>query len=143
MQGTRTHAEQEAIYEQGRTEAGRIITNARPGDSYHQYGLAADVVPIAYKGLPDWNPLGADWATIGAIGEGLGLTWGGRWSKPDKPHFQLTAAPLAELKAYWEKFKQVMPVEITPTMGGAAIIVLIALVWFFVVRPRMHDTGML
>lgn len=120
-----------------------MVTNAKPGDSYHQYGLAVDVVPTAYKSMPDWNPTGPYWVRIGVIGEGLGLTWGGRWAKSDKPHFQLTAAPLSELKAYWEKFKQVMPVEITPATGGIVAILVIAAVFYFVVRPQMVKAGML
>jgi len=122
---------------------GPVVTAAAPGDSFHQYGLAVDVVPVAYKGLKDWNPSGEAWARIGAIGESLGLTWGGRWSKPDKPHFHLEAAPLSELKAYWEKFKKIMPVEITPTSGAAAVIIVIALAWWFFLKPQMERSGML
>lgn len=142
VQGTRTHAEQADIYNDGRTEPGRVVTNAKPGDSYHQYGLAVDVVPVAYKNMKDWNPEGPYWAKIGAIGKGLGLTWGGSWPKPDKPHFQLTAAPLAELKAYWEKFKQVMPIEITPTVAGGAIILLIGLVIVMFYEPLKEKLGL-
>lgn len=133
---------QQAIYEQGRTAPGKVVTNAKPGDSFHNYGLAFDVVPRAYKSQPDWNPSGEAWGKIGVIGKRLGLVWGGDWTKPDKPHFHLEAAPLAELKAYWEKFKKVMPVEITPTTGGAAIILLIAAIWFLVVQPRLTKAGM-
>ena len=118
------------------------MTNAKPGDSYHQYGLAIDVVPRAYKSMPDWNPSGPQWEAIGRLGEGLGLTWGGRWSKPDKPHFQLTAAPLAELKAYWDKFKEVMPVTITPTIAGSVVIavILLVVVWFY--QPLRDKLGL-
>lgn len=131
------------MYEQGRSEPGAIVTNAKPGDSYHQYGLAFDAVPAAYRTLPNWNPTGKDWQTIGAIGRSLGLEWGGDWVKKDFPHFQLAAAPIAELKAYWEKFKQVMPIEITPTSGGLAIIVLIGAIWLFFVRPQLSRSGLL
>lgn len=139
VQGTRTFAEQQTVYDQGRTTPGAVVTNAKPGDSYHQYGLAFDVVPTAYKNLPDWNPTGPLWSRIGAIGQGLGLEWGGSWTKKDLPHFQLTAAPLSELKAYWDKFKAIMPIEITPTVGGGIIILAIAAVWFFFIRPKMDS----
>ena len=144
-QGTRTFAEQQRIYDQGRSAPGAVVTQAKPGDSYHQYGLAFDVVPTAYKSLPDWNPGGPFWATIGAIGKSLGLEWGGDWRTPDQPHFQIpsSVAPLAELKAYWEKFKAVMPVSITPTTGGTAIILLLVAVWFVVIQPRLTKAGML
>lgn len=143
MVGARSFETQAATYAQGRSTPGPVVTNAKPGDSYHQYGLAVDVVPTVYKGLPDWNPGGPLWAQIGAIGERAGLTWGGRWSTPDKPHFEFRAAPLAELKAYWEKFKQIMPVTITPTTGGLTIILLIGAVWFFFVKPQLERHGMI
>lgn len=65
---------------------GRMVTNARPGQSYHNYGLAIDVAPIA-GGQVVWD---IDWAFVGRIGESLGFEWGGRWQHPDRPHFQLT-----------------------------------------------------
>jgi hypothetical protein len=69
------------------------------------------------------------------------LTWGGRWSNPDKPHFELRAAPLSELKRYWEKFAKVMPVTIEPTIGAFGIILLIALGYFFFLRPMLARRG--
>ncbi|MGH9932316.1 MAG: M15 family metallopeptidase [Pyrinomonadaceae bacterium] len=141
VQGTRTFSEQQAVYDQGRTTPGAVVTKARPGDSFHQYGLAFDVAPVAYKNLPDWNPSGPAWLVIGQIGEGLGLHWGGRWSTPDAPHFELHAAPLSELKAYWEKFKTVMPITIEPTIGAFGIIMLIAAVYFMWLRPLMARRG--
>lgn len=143
VQGTRTFAQQQAVYDQGRSTPGAIVTKARPGDSYHQYGLALDIVPQAYESLPEWNPDGPYWAQIGAIGKSLGLTWGGDWHTPDRPHFELEAAPLSELKDYWNKFQSIMPIEVTPTTGGAAIILMIAAIWFLFVRPRLHGSGML
>lgn len=136
VQGVRTMEEQRRLYEQGRSAPGRIVTHAEPGDSYHNYGLAFDVVPTAYKSLPDWNPEGPAWETLGRIGESLGLEWGGRWRSKDLPHFQIPSglAPLPELKDYWEKFKRVMPITITPTMGGAAMIVLVLLAGYLFYR---------
>lgn len=131
------------MYAQGRTAPGSIVSYAPPGDSFHQYGLAGDVVPRAYRNLPDWNPSGPLWPKLGAIGKSLGLVWGGDWKKPDRPHFHLPAAPLAELKEYWKKFQAVMPISITPTTGGIAMILLIGAAWFLVVRPMMERRGML
>jgi peptidoglycan L-alanyl-D-glutamate endopeptidase CwlK len=141
VQGTRTFTQQQVVYDQGRTTPGQIVTKARPGDSYHQYGLAFDVVPIAYESAPDWNPSGPYWHTIGEIGESLGLTWGGRWSSPDDPHFELNAAPLAELKAYWEKFQKVMPITIEPTIGAFGIIMVIGLLYMLWLRPMLQRRG--
>lgn len=78
-------AEQDAIYAQGRTKPGKIVTNARGGDSFHNYGLAFDVVEIV-NGTANWN---TRWKEIAEIGLQLGLEWGGNFkSLSDKPHFQ-------------------------------------------------------
>jgi len=45
VSGLRTSSEQEALYAQGRTTPGHIVTNAKAGESMHNYGLAVDVVP--------------------------------------------------------------------------------------------------
>lgn len=84
-QGLRTFEEQNKLYAQGRTTPGKIVTQAKGGQSFHNYGLAIDVIPFV-KGNPDWNT--KLWPEISAIGEGLGFEWGGRWKFVDKPHFQ-------------------------------------------------------
>lgn len=85
--GTRSMDEQTALYNQGRTTPGKIVTNAKAGQSYHNYGLAFDVVEIA-KGQGLWeNPR---WEEIGRMGESFGFDWGGRWRSPDRPHFHKT-----------------------------------------------------
>lgn len=85
-QGTRTNTEQNALYAQGRTASGRIVTNAKDGESYHNYGLAIDVVEIR-GGQAVWN---TNWQGIGNIGIRNGFEWGGNWTAPDRPHFQRT-----------------------------------------------------
>lgn len=68
--------EQAALYAQGRTTKGRIVTNAKPGTSAHNYGLAMDVVPIV-NGKPYWNFTRKDpiWSKVGQIGMAAGLEW--------------------------------------------------------------------
>lgn len=84
--GYRTFEEQQALYDQGRTKPGKIVTKAKPGQSFHNYALAIDVVPIV-NGKADWES--KRWEEIGAIGESVGFEWGGRWTKMlDRPHFQ-------------------------------------------------------
>src|SRR6266850_5242559 len=61
----RSLIEQEALYAQGRTTPGRVVTNAKPGQSAHNFGLAIDVVPIV-NGKPDWNGDHPIWQKIGA-----------------------------------------------------------------------------
>ena len=140
VQGYRSPEAQDVLLTSG---AG--VTNAPGLLSYHNYGLAFDVLPKDYASMKDWNPTGLHWVTLGKIGESLGLEWGGRWSKPDRPHFQIpsAAAPIRELKAYWEKFKKIMPVEIAPAAGAAGVIIAIAIAWIFFIKPALEDRGML
>lgn len=96
-QALRTIADQEALFAQGRTTPGKIVTNARGGSSFHNYGLAWDVVEIK-AGVANWNP---DWKKISAIASRMGIEWGGNFkSIVDKPHFQKTFGnTVAQLRA--------------------------------------------
>jgi peptidoglycan LD-endopeptidase CwlK len=95
----RSPAVQNELYKRGRTllwENGRrvrVVTNAKGGQSFHNYRLALDVVPMR-NGKPVWGTTGADgllWQRVGALGEAAGLEWGGRWrTLKDFPHFQYT-----------------------------------------------------
>jgi hypothetical protein len=76
----RTCAEQAALYEQGRTTPGAIVTNARGCGSYHVLGRAVDI----YVG--SWNC--ADYEALGKYWESLGGTWGGRFALRDCVHFE-------------------------------------------------------
>ena len=90
ISGTRTHAEQDALYAQGRTTGGEIVTNARGGHSNHNFGIAFDIgVFSGNRYLPE-SPL---YKAVGALGMELGLEWGGNWTSiVDQPHFQLRPA---------------------------------------------------
>lgn len=78
-----------ALYNQGRCTPGRIVTNAKPGHSYHNWRCAFDVVPII-NGKAIWND-DTLWNRIGKIGEECGLEWAGRWKTfKEKVHFQYT-----------------------------------------------------
>lgn len=86
----RTVEEQDALYAQGRTKPGNIVTNARGSSysSYHQWGTAFDVYRNDGQGA--YNESGRFFDHVGTIGKKLGLEWGGDWkSITDKPHFQL------------------------------------------------------
>ena len=87
----RSNDEQTALYAQGRTSSGHIVTNARAGQSAHNYGLAIDIVPVV-NGKPDWNGSDPIWDQIGELGVAAGLTWLGspHSSFPEKPHFELS-----------------------------------------------------
>ncbi|CAB4196357.1 D-alanyl-D-alanine carboxypeptidase [uncultured Caudovirales phage] len=85
----RDAAAQDALYAQGRTGRGPVVTNARGWSSWHQYRVAFDVVPVI-GGKLVWGDKKL-WDRIGKLGEGVGLEWGGRWPTfTDRPHFQLT-----------------------------------------------------
>ena len=99
--GTRTMDEQSKIYEQGRSLPGKIVSNAKPGSSAHNFGLAIDFAFIGPKGQPVW-PEDAPWATVAMIGKQLGLEWGGDWkSIQDRPHLEHKS--WRGVRAAWEK----------------------------------------
>lgn len=93
----RDYAEQNRLYAQGRSAPGTIVTNAKGGQSFHNFALAIDVVPMVAN-VPQWNT--TNWPQIAAIGKAAGFTWGGDFkSFIDKPHFQLnTGLTLAQLQ---------------------------------------------
>lgn len=114
-QGLRTAGYQDDLYAQGRTQAQlnavglsdvtakpgmKRITNARGGYSYHNYGLAFDIVVVKDNGELDWDTTSL-YNKVGAYGKALGLEWGGDFkSIKDRPHFQLTFGfSLAQLRA--------------------------------------------
>lgn len=91
-QGLRSWSEQDKLYAQGRTQPGKIVTNAPGGTSWHNFGLAVDVVPLqGDMGTPDWNPSHPVWKRVITVGESLGLFSGSEFRTfKDWPHFQLT-----------------------------------------------------
>jgi hypothetical protein len=90
-QGLRTWSQQAALYAQGRTAPGEIVTNAPAGYSWHEFGLAVDLVPMV-GGEPDWDVEHPSWPAMISTGESLGLVSGSTWTNPDRPHFQMTGA---------------------------------------------------
>ena len=87
ISGTRTYAEQNTLYAQGRSQPGKRVTNARGGYSNHNFGIAFDAC-IFDGSRPVWES--PHYQTLGTIGKELGLEWGGDWRTfKDKPHFQL------------------------------------------------------
>lgn len=91
-QGLRTWQEQDALYGQGRTSPGKKVTNARGGQSYHNFGLAVDFVPVDAIGKADWNVGHPAWSIVVGIAKQHNLEWGGDWvSFKDFPHLQVTA----------------------------------------------------
>lgn len=102
VQGLRTFPEQDALYAKGRTTKGPIVTNARAGASFHNYGLAIDFAilydkdkngtyeSLSWDTLKDMDKDGeSDWMEVVEIFENAGYVWGGRFqSIQDNPHLE-------------------------------------------------------
>jgi len=98
VNGLRDSNTQAALFAQGRTAPGPIVTYAKPGSSLHEKGMAFDVA-VNKNGKPTWPNDPALWQQIGALGESIGMTWGGRFPQlnpgpPAQPadldHFQIS-----------------------------------------------------
>lgn len=104
----RTFAEQDALF-----YAKPQVTKAKGGQSYHNYGLAVDIVLLVDKNgdgtyeTASWDvktdfdgDKKADWMEIVAIFKRYGWEWGGDWKFYDAPHFQKTLGySIVQLKA--------------------------------------------
>jgi hypothetical protein len=99
-QGYRSIAEQDALYAQGRTKPGNIVTNAKGGSSNHNYRLAFDIAVLNSDGSIDWNT-NSKYNAVGKLGQSLGLEWGGAWTSfVDLPHFEYVyGLSITQLKA--------------------------------------------
>jgi len=110
----RTFQEQDLIYQQGRTRPGAIVTRAKPGYSYHNYGLAVDFCLLSEDGkMALWDTKTdfdkddiADWKEVVNVfkkhGWEAGIDWVGK--KNDPPHFQYTFGHSVE--TLLQKFKK-------------------------------------
>lgn len=94
----RDYESQNALYAQGRTAPGNKVTNAKGGESYHNFRLAFDFAPIK-NGKIDWNDREL-FTRCGEIAESVGLGWAGRWTKnPELAHCQYSFGyTLAQLR---------------------------------------------
>jgi peptidoglycan L-alanyl-D-glutamate endopeptidase CwlK len=108
--GYRSVGSQNDIYGQGRTTEGSIVSYAKGGESYHNYGLAIDFAllnkdgSISYDLQRDANGNGeSDWFEVARIGKELGFKWGGDWRRfKDYPHFEYTLGlSIHELQNGW------------------------------------------
>lgn len=120
-QAVRSISKQNALYAQGRTAKGNIVTNTKGGESYHNYGLAIDYALLDAKGNIIWdvnydgNGNGkSDWFEVADIGKKLGFDWGGDWlGFKDYPHLQMTFDLTIDMlkRGYRVKDKKVMSAE--------------------------------
>ena len=101
----RTFDEQTALYNQKPK-----VTNAKAGQSFHNYGLAVDIVLIIDGKEASWNTTAdydndkiADWLEIVKIFNKYGWQWGlfnAKGKRYDLPHFQKTFG------YSWQKLKE-------------------------------------
>lgn len=107
-QGLRTWEEQDALYAKGRTvpPIGKKswVTKAKGGESYHNFGLAFDIIVLDAVRKDDWDDDHPGWAAAARIGKALGLEWGGDWKGfRDRPHYQwIGGLALPECRALYK-----------------------------------------
>lgn len=105
--GLRSIEEQLSLYNKGRTQESlakgeRIVTNARPGFSPHNWGCATDWVENKpyFDGSDMWKK--SDWVGFGSAARRVGLIWGGDFKNiVDKPHVELP------LKCSWAEIGKI------------------------------------
>lgn len=91
---------QASLYAQGRTKPGKIVTNAKAGQSWHNHACALDFVPIVH-GKAMWDDA-RTFERCGVIAESVGMEWAGRWTGKmrEMAHCQYTGGlSLADLQA--------------------------------------------
>lgn len=111
ISGNRSFAEQDALYEQGRSKSGKIVTNARGGQSNHNFRIAADAGVFQGKIYLEKDDDEGGTAARRLLASKVhkacsehaaacGLEWGGSWkSIVDQPHFQVaTGKTTAQLR---------------------------------------------
>lgn len=106
--GFRSAEDQDRLYEQGRSAEGNIVTHAKGGESYHNFGLAVDFAlktpsdEVIWDRQFDGNKNGiSDWSEVVKLAKELGFEWGGDWAGfKDFPHLQMDfGLTIAELQA--------------------------------------------
>ena len=135
--GYRSFVDQAYIYGQGRysykfkgKEYGRlkdgngkslpIVSNAEPGESIHNYGLAIDYFLVSEDGNQSLWTVNADWKRVAAIAKSMGFEWGGDWSSfRDYPHLQYTKG--LTLGQIAKGLRPAFPKLITEEVKGASI----------------------
>jgi peptidoglycan LD-endopeptidase CwlK len=93
----RSFHEQDKLYAKGRSGEGNIVTHAKAGESFHNFGLAVDFALINSEDQVIWDldydgngNSRSDWLEVVEIAKGLGFEWGGDWKHfKDYPHLQM------------------------------------------------------
>lgn len=105
MQGLRTYEEQDQAYAIGRTEPGKIITNAKGGYGYHNFGLAADSCFLGNDPFLVKHSLRDKiWGDFGNKCVFETMVWGGNFDIKDLDHCEMSYTfRLSELRSLYEE----------------------------------------
>lgn len=115
----RSVEEQDRLFAQGRTRPGQRVTNARGGQSLHNYRLAWDLGLFGRSG--EYVGRSPVYASIAPLGEQLGLEWGGRWRSRDEAHYQMTVGlTVAQIRA---RVRRGLQIPVPPLAVHAAAMV--------------------
>lgn len=127
-EGLRTFSQQWNAWGEGRLkdkdgtwiicDMSKVVTFAKAGESYHQYGLAIDSCFLGSDPYLVGDPKGQTiWIQYGYLCKKNGLTWGGDFKHPDKPHCEINYGlnihsiqiiyEDSGIKGVWKKCKQV------------------------------------
>jgi hypothetical protein len=106
VSGYRSYEKQAALYANRASNRNPV---AKPGTSKHEQGLAVDL---------RMNGIAAD--TVGVLGESLGLRWGGRFSKRDPGHFELSASGVQDTGSDTAGGSYSLPIDTSSTSAGSA-----------------------
>jgi peptidoglycan LD-endopeptidase CwlK len=93
----RSFHEQDKLYAKGRSGEGNIVTHAKAGESFHNFGLAVDFALSTPENKVIWDldydgngNSRSDWLEVADIAKDLGFEWGGDWKYfKDYPHLQM------------------------------------------------------
>lgn len=114
--GLSAYEDQNALYGLGRekqdgqwviTNPRKIVTFAKGGESYHNFGLALDSCFMGKDPYLATIPIKDSiflWAEYGRMCKEIGLTWGGDWKRPktDRPHCEVAGLELAKVRHVFE-----------------------------------------
>lgn len=108
ISGQRSWADQDALYAQGRTKPGPVVTKARGGYSNHNFAIAGDYGVFrgkSYLDNADTKLAAQVHAAVAVHARRLGFEWGGDWKGlKDFPHFEIsTGLSMAEKRDLWKR----------------------------------------
>jgi peptidoglycan L-alanyl-D-glutamate endopeptidase CwlK len=117
ISGHRTWKEQDALYAQGRTKPGKKVTNAKGGQSNHNFGIAGDIGIFRRGDYLDDNDAREDaifceriYKHLAKKAEAFGMEAGYNWKTKDPPHFEIaTGLTLAQKRARYAKYGTLFP----------------------------------